>query len=69
MAHENMTLLVNGQRAFPEIIRCIEEAASSVEINMFIWRDDRIGNRMAQAVLTAADRGAKVYISVDRYGV
>ena len=69
MAHENMTLLVNGQRAFPEIIRCIEEAQTSVEINMFIWRDDRIGNRMAQAVLTAADRGAKVYISVDRYGV
>ena len=69
MAYENMTLLVNGRRAFPEIIRCIEEATSSVEINIFIWRDDRIGNRMAQAVLTAADRGAKVYISVDRYGV
>ena len=69
MAHENMTLLVDGRRAFPEIIRCIEGAETSVEINMFIWRDDRIGNRMAQAVLTAADRGAQVHISVDRYGV
>ena len=69
MAHENMTLLVDGRRAFPEIIRCIEAAETSVEINMFIWRDDRIGNRMAQAVLTAADRGAQVHISVDRYGV
>ena len=69
MAQDNMTLLVNGRQAFPEIIRCIEEAEISVEINMFIWRDDRIGSRMAQAVLTAADRGAKVYISADRYGV
>ena len=69
MAHQNMTLLVNGQRAFPEIIRCIEAAKTAVEINMFIWRDDAIGNRMAQAILTAADRGAKVSISVDRYGV
>ena len=69
MAHQNMTLLVNGSRAFPEIIRCIEAAKTAVEINMFIWRDDAIGNRMAQAVLTAADRGAKVRISVDRYGV
>ena len=69
MAPENMTLLVNGARAFPEIIRCIEEAKTSLEINMFIWRDDRIGNRMAQAVLAAADRGVQVYISVDRYGV
>ena len=64
-----MTLLVNGKQAFPEIIRCIENARASVEINMFIWRDDQIGNRMAESVLTAADQGAKVYISVDRYGV
>ena len=69
MALENLTLLVNGRQAFPEIIRCIEEAQTSLEINMFIWRDDRIGNRMAQAVLAAADRGVTVYISVDRYGV
>ena len=69
MDPNRMTLLVNGSRAFPEIIRCIEEARDSVEINMFIWRDDRIGNRMAQAVLAAAERGAKIYISVDRYGV
>ena len=69
MTKEDMTLLINGEQAFPEIIRCIENAKSSVEINMFIWRDDQIGNRMAQAVLTAADRGAKVYISIDRYGV
>ena len=69
MALENLTLLVNGRQAFPEIIRCIEAAQTSLEINMFIWRDDRIGNRMAQAVLAAADRGVTVYISVDRYGV
>ena len=69
MNHETMTLLVNGSQAFPEIIRCIEAAQASVQINMFIWRDDRIGNRMAQAVLAAADRGAQVSISVDRYGV
>ena len=70
MIMENtITLLVDGRQAFPEIIRCIEHARHSVEINMFIWRDDRIGNRAAQAVLTAADNGAKVSISVDRYGV
>ena len=69
MKKETITLLVNGVSAFPEIIRCIEQAKTSVEINMFIWRDDQIGNRMAEAVLTAADRGAKVRISVDRYGV
>ena len=67
--HENIKLLVDGNNAFPEIIRCIENAERSVHINMFIWRDDEIGNRMARAVLLAANRGARVYISVDRYGV
>ena len=69
MRKDAMTLLVDGSRAFPEIIRCIGEAQASVEINMFIWRDDRIGNRMARAVLEAACRGVRVDISVDRYGV
>ncbi len=67
--HGALTLLVDGKRAFPEIIRCIEAAKRSLLINMFIWRDDEIGNRVAGAVLDAANRGVRVEISVDRYGV
>ena len=63
------TLLVDGKAAFPEILRCIDAAQKSIGINMFIWRDDAIGNRIAEAVLAAADRGVQVDISVDRYGV
>lgn len=66
---ENITLLVDGKAAFPEILRCIESARESIRINMFIWRDDEIGNRVAHAVLDAAERGVQVDISVDRYGV
>jgi len=69
MEQEALTLLVNGEAAFPEILHCIEHAKSSVEINMFIWRDDEIGNRMAEAVLHAAERGVNICIPVDRYGV
>ena len=61
-------LLVDGAQAFPEILRCIDEATSSIVINMFIWRDDEIGNRIAQALLCAADRGVRVEIIKDRYG-
>lgn len=69
MEKNGITLLVNGQTAFPEIIRCIEKAKASVEINMFIWRDDNIGNKIAETVLEAAERGVHVALSVDRYGV
>ena len=63
------SLLVNGTEAFPEILNCIEKAQKSIEINMFIWRGDNIGKTVAQAVLNAAEREVKVFISVDRYGL
>ena len=66
---QKIALLVDGKAAFPEILRCMEGARESIRINMFIWRDDTIGNRIAQAVLDAAERGVQVDISVDRYGV
>ncbi len=66
---QNFSLLVDGKEAFPEILRCIDAAQKSIRINMFIWRDDVIGNRIAAAVLAAAQRGVQVDISVDRYGV
>ena len=67
--YKDFTLLIDGKEAFPEILRCIETAEKSIRINMFIWRDDEIGNRIAAAVLAAAERGVQVDISVDRYGV
>ena len=52
---QNSTLLVDGAAAFDEILRCIDAAHSSILINMFIWRDNAIGNHLAHAVLRAAD--------------
>ena len=65
----DLTLLEGGKEAFPAILEAIEGAKRSIEIHMFIWRDDTIGNRMAEAVLSAADRGVSVSIVKDRYGV
>ena len=67
--NENFTLFIDGKNAFPAILKAIENARFSLYINMFIWRDDAIGNRIGEAVLSAAERGVKVFISVDRYGV
>lgn len=65
----DFTLLIDGKNAFPEILRCIAAAQKSIYVNMFIWRDDNIGNTVARALLEAAERGVQVEISVDRYGV
>ena len=66
---DSFTLFADGKRAFPALLSAIAEAKETLVINMFIWRDDAIGNKMAEAVLSAAQRGVKVRLSVDRYGL
>lgn len=61
-------VLKDGKQAFPEIIKCIQNSEKSILINMFIWRDDEIGNLIASEILAAAERGVKVSISKDLYG-
>jgi len=65
----DVKLLVRGQAAVDEIVAQMRNASESIVINMFIWRDDRVGRLMAQEVLGAADRGIKVRISKDPYAV
>ncbi len=68
-ADGNVRLLVDGREAFPEIVRRIRAARRSVYVNMFIWRDDEIGNLLAKELLGAAERGVRVTIVKDRYGI
>jgi cardiolipin synthase len=64
----DIQLLIDGERAFARIIQRIREAKQSIHINMFIWRDDKIGNKIAQEIVDAADRGVKICIIKDKMG-
>ncbi|MDM8533858.1 phosphatidylserine/phosphatidylglycerophosphate/cardiolipin synthase family protein [Clostridiaceae bacterium HSG29] len=64
----DINLLVCGEEAFKCIIENIKKAKSTININMFIWRDDYIGNLIADELLVAANRGVKIYISKDKIG-
>lgn len=63
-----LRMLVGGQAAFSQIQKRIEQAQKTIEINMFIWRDDYIGNQMIDILYAAAQRGVKVTISKDALG-
>ena len=64
----DVNLLVCGEEAFKYIIENIKNVRNTIFINMFIWRDDYIGNLIADELLIAADRGVKIYISKDKIG-
>jgi cardiolipin synthase len=61
-----LRVLGSGDQAFQAILARVRGAERSVEIRAFLWRDDATGNLLGEAVLHAADRGAKVLIHKDR---
>ncbi len=61
-----LRVLGSGDVAFRKILERVKNAERSVEIRAFLWRDDEAGNQMGEAVLAAADRGAKVTIHKDK---
>lgn len=67
--YKDFKLLVDGKQAFPQILKRIDEAKKSIKINMFIFRYDNIGCKIANPLYLAANRGVKVYLSMDKYGV
>lgn len=50
---------------FALVLREIAAARESIEIFMYVWRSDKIGNEVAAAVLAAAERGVRVRIIKD----
>lgn len=55
-----------AEPVYRRVIRRLDEAKETVEIHMFVWRNDAIGNEIGEAVLRAAERGVRVRIRKDR---
>lgn len=64
----SLSALMGGACAFERIIERIREAREQIEIRMFIWRKDSIGERIAEELAAAADRGVRVKIRKDLLG-
>ncbi|HSS39450.1 MAG TPA: phospholipase D-like domain-containing protein [Polyangia bacterium] len=61
-------LLRNGAQAFPAWLEAIEGARHRVSMEMYIFSDDVIGRRFAEALSRAAQRGVQVRLLYDFVG-
>jgi cardiolipin synthase len=61
-------ILNNGDEIFPAMIRAIQEAKLSVNFESYIFKDDRAGQLVADALMDAARRGVEVRLLVDGTG-
>jgi cardiolipin synthase len=61
-------LLRNGAQAFPAWLAAIENARQRISMEMYIFADDKIGQRFADALCRAAQRGVSVRLLYDFIG-
>jgi cardiolipin synthase len=61
-------LLRNGSQAFPVWLAAIDAARTTISIEMYIFNDDAIGRRFADALSRAARRGVTVRLLYDSVG-
>ncbi len=63
-----ITLLKDGDQFFPQLIRRIRQAKYEIFIETFILAEDRTGNALKKALLSAVKRGVWVSVTADSYG-
>jgi cardiolipin synthase A/B len=63
-----VAMLVNGEQAYPEMIKAIDEAKKSVALEMYIIEDDFVGKQFVDALIRAHQRGVRVLVLIDYVG-
>lgn len=63
-----VSLLVNGEAKFPDLIRALEGARHHIHLEYFIYQDDRIGNTIKDILIRKAREGVRVRLIYDGYG-
>jgi cardiolipin synthase A/B len=63
-----ISILRNGDAAYPVMIAAIEESQQSVVLSSYIFRDDAAGRKFIDALIRAAKRGVDVRVLIDGVG-
>lgn len=64
----DVRIWVDGKQSFRRLENLLRRARFSIVIQMFIWKDDATGRRIAVLLADAADRGVQVDITKEAVG-
>ncbi len=67
-AGNGVEVLENGDEAFPPMLEAIAAATKSVALATYIFDNDPVGERFADALVAAHERGVEVRVLVDAFG-
>ncbi len=60
--------LVNGDEAYPEMLRAIDDAKQTISLATYIFDNDSVGKQFVEALHRAAVRGVDVRVLIDDVG-
>ena len=66
--HYELQWLSNGERIFPAMLAAIVAAQKSIQLEIYIYSDGKLGRQFLGALLEAAKRGVQVEVLVDAMG-
>lgn len=68
LSGNRVSLLKNGAEYFPALLQALEQARERIHLESYIYRDDVVGRRIAQALIQAAGRGVEAHLLIDGFG-
>jgi cardiolipin synthase len=66
--YNKIDYFIEGDKYFSSLFYDIKNATSSINIEMYIFRDDSLGNQLMDLLLLKADQGVKIKILYDPNG-
>lgn len=67
-ASESIALVHGGEDYFSRLEKIISESQSEIHIQIYIFENDNIGTKIAEALKKAASRNVKIYLLLDGFG-
>ncbi|WP_020605874.1 phospholipase D-like domain-containing protein [Spirosoma spitsbergense] len=66
--NNRVTLLLNGETKFPDLLDALQQARHHIHIEYYIYDDDRIGNAIKDILIQKAKAGVQVRFIYDDFG-
>lgn len=68
LSRNSVTLLLNGEQKFPEVIHCLQAATDHIHMEYYIFENDTIGNTIKEILIRKSKEGVKVRLIYDAFG-
>lgn len=67
-ANNQVQLFTDGEEKFDSVIRDIRAADYHIHLQYYLYRNDELGQRLRDELITASERGVKVRLLIDGWG-